>query len=46
MPLKKLLVGTEDFKEVIDKQGYYVDKTLLIKELIDKGDKVNLFTRP
>ncbi|MFP3155052.1 ATP-binding protein [Lachnospiraceae bacterium ZAX-1] len=46
MPLKKLLVGTEDFKKVIDKQGYYVDKTLLIKELIDKGDEVNLFTRP
>ncbi|MFP3153856.1 ATP-binding protein [Lachnospiraceae bacterium ZAX-1] len=46
MPLKKLFVGIEDFKKVIDKQGYYVDKTLLIKELIEKGDEVNLFTRP
>lgn len=37
--------GTSEFREAISKK-YYVDKTLLIKELIDSGDKVTLFTRP
>lgn len=39
-------IGVDDFKEVIQKNYYYVDKTLLIKELLDNGGKVNLFTRP
>lgn len=39
-------VGYEDLKEIIDKGLYYVDKTLMIKNLLDLGGKVNLFTRP
>ena len=38
--------GVEDFKRIIDEQYYYVDKTLLIKEIIDNNSMVNLFTRP
>lgn len=44
--LKKLFVRTDDFAEMIRGGYYYVDKTMLIKELIDKPSKVVLFTRP
>ena len=36
----------EDFKEIIDKGAYFVDKTLMIKKLIEGQAKVTLFTRP
>lgn len=41
-----LPIGFDDFKEIIEKGYYYVDKTWFIKELLDKKGKVNLFTRP
>ena len=44
--LKKISIGVEDFKEIIDKDGYFVDKTLMIKKLIESQAKVTLFTRP
>ena len=40
---KKISIGVEDFKEIINKDGYFVDKTLMIKALIEsnaKGDIV------
>ena len=43
---KKISIGVEDFKEIIDKDGYFVDKTLMIKKLIESSAKVTLFTRP
>ncbi len=43
---KPIPVGTEDFKEIVDKEYYFVDKTLLIKDLLDQNSKVNLITRP
>lgn len=43
---KAIPIGIEDFKEMIDKNCYLVDKTLLIKDIIDMGAKVTLFTRP
>ena len=43
---KKLPVGIEFFKDMVDKSYYYVDKTLVIKEILDDGGHVNLFTRP
>ena len=43
---KALPVGYEDIREIIDKKRYYVDKTMMIKSLLDSGGKVNLFTRP
>ena len=46
MEKKKLPVGIENFEELIENNYYYVDKTLLIKDIIDKGGKVTLFTRP
>lgn len=41
-----LPIGIEFYKKIKEKPYYYVDKTLLIKELLDEGGKVNLFTRP
>ena len=43
---KKISIGVEDFKEIIDKNGYFVDKTLMIKKLLESNAKVTLFTRP
>jgi predicted AAA-ATPase/PD-(D/E)XK nuclease superfamily protein len=43
---KKLPIGITNFKEIIEKDYYYIDKTLLIKELLDKGNKVTLLSRP
>ena len=43
---KPLPVGVENFKDMAESGYYYVDKTLLIKELLDLKGKVNLFTRP
>ena len=40
-------VGTEIFDDLINEDGYYVDKTELIYELVAKTrNKVTLFTRP
>ncbi len=36
----------EFYKEMIDKGYYYVDKTLLIRDLLEQKNKVTLFTRP
>ena len=43
---KQIAIGVEDFKEIIDKGSYFVDKTLIIKKLIESQAKVTLFTRP
>ena len=43
---KKIIIGVEDFKEIISKDGYFVDKTLMIEKLIGDKTKVILFTRP
>ncbi len=43
---KPLPIGTEDFKRIIEDECYYVDKTLLIKSLLDSKTAVTLFTRP
>ena len=44
--LQKLPVGVEDFEEIRKEKFYYVDKTGLIEQLLNKWGKVNLFTRP
>ena len=43
---KRIPIGIEFYKEMIDKDYYYIDKTLLIKEILDSGAKVSLLTRP
>ncbi len=43
---RRLPFGIEDYREMIERDYYYVDKTLLIKELLDQWSKVFLLTRP
>ena len=42
--MKRISTGTENFKELIDNNYYYVDKTMLIEDVI--SDKVMMYTRP
>lgn len=44
--MKKLPIGIEHFEEMRREDFYYVDKTGMIKELLENKAKVNLFTRP
>ena len=43
---KKISIGVEDFKTLLDWDGYFVDKTLMIRDLIERNAVVTLFTRP
>ncbi|MBQ7724977.1 MAG: AAA family ATPase [Lachnospiraceae bacterium] len=44
--MKKIGIGYENYKEFVDQKLYYVDKTLFIRDIVEKGGKVTLFTRP
>jgi len=46
MVMKKFAVGESDFKNIITGNYYYVDKSLFIKEIIDRGNTVILVPRP
>ena len=42
----KLPMGIEDFKRIRMEEFYYIDKTGLIRELLENESYINLFTRP
>ena len=42
--MKRISTGIENFKELLDNNYYYVDKTMLIEDVL--SDKVMLYTRP
>ena len=46
MERKKLGIGYENYKEFVDQKLYYVDKTLLVKDILDNGSLVTLYARP
>lgn len=46
MRKKKLPIGIENFEKLLSEDFYYVDKTGLIRELLNNWGEVNLFTRP
>ena len=46
MKHKPLPIGVEDFKRLVDNGYYFIDKTLMIEELLENKETVNLFTRP
>ena len=43
---KKLPIGIDNFEKIRKDDFYYVDKTKLIEQLLDKWGEANLFTRP
>ena len=43
---KLVPIGVDNFKEVIESNYCYVDKTDLIDDILNSGAKVNLFPRP
>ena len=43
---KKLPIGIEFFASMIENGYYYVDKTLFIRDILDKGSNFTLCTRP
>ena len=44
--MKKIGIGYEDYKRFIDDDMYYIDKTMLIRDVVENGGVVTLFTRP
>ena len=44
--MKKLPIGRDDLKDIIEGNFYYVDKTKLLEELLEKGAYIALFPRP
>ena len=43
---KNIQIGASDFKELIEGNNFFVDKSLLIKEFIENGAKIILTPRP
>ncbi|MCD7894932.1 MAG: AAA family ATPase [Erysipelotrichaceae bacterium] len=43
---KAMPIGISDYKELVQKDYYFVDKTLMIKDFLDYRKKVTLITRP
>ena len=46
MEQKPLPIGIDNFEKLISRGYYFIDKTLLIKDILDNKADVNLFTRP
>ena len=44
--MKRIGIGLSDFKELVEDNYYYFDKTKFIDEVVKDGAKVKLFTRP
>ena len=44
--MKKIPIAVEDFREIIEQDYYYVDKTKFIEDILNDGAKVKLFCRP
>lgn len=46
MEMKKIPIGTKSFSRLVEGNYYFVDKTLMIKEFLDRRTDVTLITRP
>ncbi|HHH50888.1 MAG TPA: AAA family ATPase, partial [Campylobacterales bacterium] len=44
--MKRLPIGISDFKQVIEEDNYFIDKSMLIHELINSNAQVTLIPRP
>ncbi len=43
---KTVSIGIQDFEKIIERDVFYIDKTIFIKEWWESGDDVTLITRP
>lgn len=46
MDRKRLPIGNDEFREVREQGYYYIDKSLMIRDFIEMGDKVAIIARP
>lgn len=46
MQRKRIPIGYEDIREIMDQDMYFVDKSMLVRDLLQNGAKVTLLTRP
>ncbi|RMG85757.1 MAG: AAA family ATPase, partial [Bacteroidetes bacterium] len=44
--MKQIIKGHSDFKYIVSNNGYFVDKTLLVKEFLENADHVMVIPRP
>jgi len=44
--MQKIGIGYESYKKIIDENCYFVDKTMLVRDVLEKGGMVTLITRP
>ena len=44
--VKKLPIGVNNFEKMIEEGYYFVDKTMLIKDVVDLPGEIKLITRP
>ena len=42
MENKPISIGFDNYKQMVDKEYYYIDKSLFIIDLLDKGGAVNV----
>lgn len=43
---KTIIIGEDNFESLITQDGYYVDKTKIIDDILDSKGDVKLFPRP
>ena len=44
--MRRLPIGNDEFREIREKDYYYIDKSMLISDFLAAGDKVTLIARP
>ena len=43
---KRIKIGSSDFRRIVEDDGYFVDKTMLIKEFFENSSYTLLIPRP
>lgn len=46
MTTKRLPIGISDFKQLIENEGYFIDKSDFIRAVIEEGSVITMFPRP
>lgn len=46
MTIKKLPIGISDFKQLIESESYFIDKTDFIRAVVEEGSVITMLPRP